>query len=154
MLIYIYRLFNTSYAVATAEKPEGAFTKAKGVKKAAQREIRFSHYKDVVKLNKLEHRVTQFSLQSKNYLNRLMENNKIAFSSLYDTRYLICPIHSIPYHYTKMVKEYLTTGECPLCFKFREREAASSLASMMNYHNGIDSQVYDDSSLEFIAMQE
>lgn len=110
-----------SYSVATLEKQEGAIVKAKGVKKCAQSSLRFADYRDVVLLNNLQRRVRQFSLQPKNYQNRLIETNKVAFSSLYDARYLLCAIHSVPYH-SKTIREYLRDGSCPLCKEWEERE--------------------------------
>jgi len=103
-----------SYSIKTLENPQGEMTKAKGVNKFSQKNLKFDHYKRVIFSDRMEHRVNQYSLQSKNYINRLIEMDKIAFSSLYDTRYLMCARHSIPYD-SWQIEEYLHTGLCQIC---------------------------------------
>jgi len=103
-----------SYSIKTLENPEGEMTKAKGVNKFSQKNLKFDHYKRVIFSDRAEHIVNQYSLQSKNYINRLVEMNRVAFSSLYDTRFLMCPVHSIPYH-SWQIDEYLHSGKCTMC---------------------------------------
>ena len=70
--------------------------KAKGVRRSFQKKIAFPDYEQCLRSVK-EVRVKQMNIQSKNHQNMLMEANKVAFSSFDDKRYLLCPIHSVPY---------------------------------------------------------
>lgn len=136
--------------MATLEKQEGAFTKAKGVDKAAQREIRFSHYRAVVNSQKIDHKVTSFNLRCKDYVNRLVASTKVAFSSLYDGRYLLCNVHSVPYN-SALIEQYLKNEKCPLCEKKEIRQAAEALEKlddkMMEELNDVIQQALDASGI-------
>jgi hypothetical protein len=90
-------------AVALQSKTYGFSTskglvesRAKGVAKSAKKKISLSQYKACLEeITKLE--VTQRTLQAKNHINLMLESKRIAFSSFDDKRYLLCPIHSVPY---------------------------------------------------------
>lgn len=71
-------------------------SRAKGVGQVAKRKIRLIDFLSC--LQRIRQFVTkQKSIQCKNHVARLVEAEKVAFSSFDDKRYLLCSIHSVPY---------------------------------------------------------
>ena len=69
---------------------------AKGVAKNVKKNIPFTAYKAcLAQFRNFE--VDQYSIQSKNHVNRLLKSRKVAFSSFDDKRYQLCAVHSVPY---------------------------------------------------------
>jgi hypothetical protein len=101
-----------SYILRTVEDGE-ILSKAKGVKKSVKKELRLNDYKSVI-FGKKTHEVTQYGLLAKNYVNRMVKSNKVAFSSLYDQRWLLCPIHTCPYG-SILIERAKELNSCPLC---------------------------------------
>lgn len=91
--------------------------RAKGVKRSHQSNIKFEHM--VGCLTSMQgHEVTSHFIRSKDHVIRLMQGRQIAFSSFDDKRYLLCPIHSVPYgskHIPSREEEENGTAICPFC---------------------------------------
>jgi len=88
-------------------------SRCKGVKEAAKKKIPFEAFVKCVR-GVSEESVTQFTIQSKKHVNRLMQCNKIAFSSFDDKRHLLCGIHSVPYG-SVLIERSRVQGECYFC---------------------------------------
>lgn len=87
--------------------------KCKGVSAAKVRKLSFEDYEKCVKnITSLE--VEQNQLRSFDHENRMIRCTKQAFSSFDDKRYLLCPIHSVPYG-SSLIKKFESTGECFFC---------------------------------------
>lgn len=105
-------LRSKSYAFQTKSNKLNV-KKCKGVVSKYLPKIDFADYVKCLKaLNKVE--VQQRSIQSKNHENRLMNINKVAFSSFDDKRYLLCAIHSVPYG-SILIKKSKRLGQCYFC---------------------------------------
>lgn len=83
-------------------------SRCKGVKEVARKKIPFDSFLNVIK-NVEQQQVSQYTIQSKKHVNRLLKCHKIAFSSFDDKRHLLCAIHSVPYgsaliKYSKKIK--------------------------------------------------
>jgi hypothetical protein len=102
-----------TYAVVMA-KEEQVMSKAKGVKRNMIKTLRFADYKRVI-LGAESFRVKQLGLLAKDYINRMVETNKVAFSSLYDQRWLLCARHTCPYGSKLITEAEKNGGTCPLC---------------------------------------
>lgn len=89
-------------------------SKCKGVKKAARKQIKFDEYLECIRETKI-HRVTQYGINSKNHVNRLIKMDKTAFSSFDDKRYLLCAIHSVPYGSLLIDYQQRNNGVCYFC---------------------------------------
>lgn len=100
-----------SYAIFTEDGETRAA--AKGVKESVKRLIPFETYLACVEKDDLVE-VTQTQIGSKNHVNRLTLNQRVAFSSLDDKRYQLCSCHSVPYG-SKIIREFERTGICPFC---------------------------------------
>ena len=100
-----------SYAFDTADGEQ--WRKCKGIKKSQVRKLSFEDYERCLR-DISSVRVEQRQLQCKNFQNHMMRCDKQAFSSFDDKRYLMCPIHSVPYG-SKLIKEYNLTGQCYFC---------------------------------------
>jgi len=98
------------YAIKTKKMMS---SKCKGVKEAAKKKIPFEAFVRCVQ-GVTEESVTQFTIQSKKHINRLMKCNKVAFSSFDDKRHLLCGIHSVPYG-SMLIKKSRQEGECYFC---------------------------------------
>lgn len=70
--------------------------RAKGVKKSHQQNIKFSQMMGCIEQMKGENVESHF-IRSKDHVIRLMKGRQVAFSSFDDKRYLMCPVHSVPY---------------------------------------------------------
>lgn len=103
-----------SYMVKTNKT---AVSKAKGVKKGVKDSILFEDYKRVI-MGAMEHEITQYSLLAKNYVNRMVKMNKVAFTSLDDKRFQLCEVHSVPYGSRMSLTP--KHGKCILC-KYAQR---------------------------------
>lgn len=99
-----------TYAVRTVKTMT---SRCKGVKEVTKNKIKFEAFVNCVK-NIDEVSVTQFTIQSKKHINRLMKCKKIAFSSFDDKRYLLCGIHSVPYG-SILIEKSKTLKRCYLC---------------------------------------
>ena len=104
--IYAYR--------AESEKEKAILRRCKGVKKSARDLIPFEKFLQCVLHSSNQYHVEQFSIQSKNHINRLTKIKKRAFSSFDDKRYLLCGIHSVPYG-SKLIKKSQKIGKCFFC---------------------------------------
>ena len=69
---------------------------AKGVKRSVKDRLTFEDYMSCL-VDKVQLRVRMNTLQSWQHVNRLITASKVAFSSLDDKRYQLCPHHSAPY---------------------------------------------------------
>ena len=101
-----------TYAFET--KSSAMDSRCKGVKKAAKRSIRFESFLRCIETKNLEF-ITQYSITSKDHVNRLVSTNKIAFSSYEEKRFLLCAIHSVPYE-SILIKHFYDSGQkCFMC---------------------------------------
>jgi len=100
-----------TYAIKMQD--ESVSTRCKGVKRAAKENIMFDSYKKCV-TEVAQQNVTQYCIQSKNHINRLLRCKKVAFSSFDDKRYLLCGIHSVPYG-SCLIEKSKTLGGCYFC---------------------------------------
>ena len=99
-----------TYAIRTTKSMD---SRCKGVKQAAKKNIPFEAFKKCVKeIAQLD--VTQYSIQSKKHLNRIIQCNKVAFSSFDDKRHLLCGIHSVPYG-SVLIQQSEDIGQCWFC---------------------------------------
>ena len=98
---------------AALEGGKEDMAKAKGVKRSSKTKIPFDRYKSSV-VESVAHEVEQYSIMPKNYVNRIVKSRKVAFSSLYDQRYLLCRIHSVPYG-SILIRGLKRTGLCFMC---------------------------------------
>lgn len=71
-------------------------SRAKGVKKIYKKKIPFAKYLACIKEVRQE-TITQVSIQAKKHKNLILSSDRVAFNSFDDKRYLMCPIHSVPY---------------------------------------------------------
>lgn len=96
------------------------FLKAKGVPSRTKRAIPFSAMEECL-VNLSTHTVNFNAIRCRNHVNQLVNSDRVAFSSFDDKRYLLCPLHSLPYgsiHIPKNhVKSVTTAGRkcCPIC---------------------------------------
>ena len=110
-LVKFVGLRSKTYAIKTDD--DRLETRAKGVKRATKKHLRYEDFARCLE-EVCAKRVVQRSIQSVNHVNRLMESEKVAFSSFDDKRYLLCPIHSTPYG-SILIKHQKRTGECYFC---------------------------------------
>jgi hypothetical protein len=89
-------------------------SKCKGVKKGYRKTIPFSEYKKCL-TGMEKHRVKQFAIQSKNHIIQTVSQNRLAFSSFDDKRYIMpCGIHSVPYG-SRVISIVEQSGKCLYC---------------------------------------
>lgn len=98
------------YAVKTEKSMS---SRCKGVKEATKNKIPFAAFVEAVKGMKI-HSVTQYTIQSKSHVNRLMQCKKTAFSSFDDKRHLLCGIHSVPYG-SRLIDDSKKINQCIFC---------------------------------------
>jgi hypothetical protein len=108
-----------SYALVTMGAENTAarevfHNRAKGVKKGVQKSLTFDDYKWTV-LGAQNVNVVQYGMVAKNYVNRVLRTEKVAFSSFYDQRYALCPIHTCPYGSILIETSSILRGKCPIC---------------------------------------
>ena len=71
--------------------------KCKGVKKAAAKaSLRFKNFKDCLTQSEVQ-LITQYSINAKNHVNRLVKIRKTAFQKFDNKRFYTCNIHSVPF---------------------------------------------------------
>ena len=88
-------------------------TRLKGVKKAVRDRIQTRKWlRSITEMS--THNISQFSIQAKAHVNRLIKTRKVAFSSFDDKRYLLCAIHSVPYGSILIAHQQLT-NQCYFC---------------------------------------
>lgn len=91
-------------------------SRCKGVKKTARKAIPFEDFRDTV-LSPTPKTVvvTQYSIQSKNHVNRLMKLTKTAMTSFDDKRFLsVCGVHSFPYG-SRLIRVSAENDACFYC---------------------------------------
>ena len=76
--------------------PRSTFNTAKGVKKCVKDKMPFSAYLKCLKKMQ-QHEVLQNTLRSYEHVNKMITSRKVAFSSFDDKRFLLCPLHSVPF---------------------------------------------------------
>lgn len=100
------------YAIRTANS---LHAKCKGVKRQQRDRIPFDIFKETVTGGEpVQHEITQYTLQGKNHVNRLLQQRKVAFSSFDDKRHLLCSRHSVPYG-SKIIRMSEEAGQCFFC---------------------------------------
>ena len=109
-ILEVVGIRSKTYAIRTDRSVD---SRCKGVKQAAKKKLTFEDYKKCVQELHTQH-VTQFSIQSKSHLNRLIETKKVAFSSFDDKRHLLCGIHSVPYG-SVLIEKSIQMGACYFC---------------------------------------
>ena len=102
------------YALRSAKSFD---SRCKGVKTSVRKKIPFEEFKETV-IGASAPRsvvVTQYLIQSKNHVNRLMQVSKTAMTSFDDKRSLAaCGVHSFPYG-SKLIELSKEMGECFYC---------------------------------------
>jgi hypothetical protein len=101
-----------SMRVKSTDDIESSQSKCKGVGKGFRRRIPFDEYKKcILAIN--DHRVTQYSIQSKDHVIRTMKTDRLCFSSFDDKRWIFdCGKHSVPFG-SYLIDDY--GGICPFC---------------------------------------
>lgn len=102
-----------TYMFRTRDKTK--HVRAKGVKRSHQSKIRFEEMKKCIEQISSKEVTTTF-IRSKNHIIKLMKGSQIAFSSFDDKRFLLCPIHSVPYG-SKIIPKKGRKSRCPFCSK-------------------------------------
>ena len=90
----VVALQSKTYAIKTVSNKVDL--KCKGVKKNVKEKIPFKAFLNCLRTID-QHNVEQYTIRSKSHINELIKLKKRAFSSFDDKRYLLCPIHSVPY---------------------------------------------------------
>lgn len=111
-ILEVVALRSKVYAYKLKREKE-ANRKCKGVKKSARDKIPFETFKRCIDTVTSEE-ASQYSIQSKNHVNRLIRIRKTAFSSFDDKRYYTCAIHSFPYG-SKFIDRSIAMKQCYLC---------------------------------------
>jgi hypothetical protein len=88
--------------------------RAKGVTQAAKRTITFDNYYECI-TDIRQFSVYQTSIQCKNHIARLVQGEKVAFSSFDDKRYLLCNVHSVPYGSALIEESQYLPNKCYFC---------------------------------------
>ncbi|MCM8819984.1 MAG: hypothetical protein NC925_04220, partial [Candidatus Omnitrophica bacterium] len=88
-------------------------SKCKGVTKAYKKTLNFNAFKKCV-LACDKTILRQFHIRSQNHVLKTISVEKLAFSSFDDKRYLLCPIHSVPYG-SRFIKIAEDTKQCVFC---------------------------------------
>ncbi|MCG8668780.1 MAG: hypothetical protein MI867_05160, partial [Pseudomonadales bacterium] len=87
--------------------------KAKGVKTCYKKKIKFEQFKECIDtISSVE--VKQTSIQAKDHQNLLVQSVKCSMTSFDDKRFLLCPIHSVPYG-SVLIDLYKSTKKCYYC---------------------------------------
>ena len=90
-------------------------SRCKGVAKRVKKQIPFESFKKAV-LGLHEEEVTQYTIQSKKHITRLLRCRKLAFSSFDDKRYLLCNRgHSVPYNSVLIKLSQTLKSKCFFC---------------------------------------
>ena len=100
-----------TYAFMTAKNVMDS--RAKGVKKCYKQKIPFEDFTRCL-TEFYTKTVRQVYIASKNHCNMLVQAEKVAFSSFDDKRYLLCPVHSVPYG-SKLIADFESTSKCLFC---------------------------------------
>jgi uncharacterized protein YeeX (DUF496 family) len=100
-------------ASADGEKTD-SHSKCKGVKKGYRRAIPFEDYKKCV-IGIEQVRVKQYTIQSKNHVIATVAQDRLAFSSFDDKRYILpCGKHSVPYG-SRLIRISEALQRCVFC---------------------------------------
>jgi len=99
------------YMFETFEGGKGI--KCKGVRNSAKKHITMEKFINCLTSVDLTE-ISQYSIRAKNHINMIVESRKIAFSSYEDKRFLLCPLHSVPYG-SIFIRHFKETGDCYLC---------------------------------------
>ena len=97
-IVEVVALKSKTYVLRTQQQlqKEEIIRRAKGVTRAVKEQLSFDTFKRCLSEMR-EVSVLQFSLRAQNHVNLLMRQEKIAFTSFDDKRFLCCSIHSVPY---------------------------------------------------------
>lgn len=88
--------------------------KCKGIARGVRKKIKYDVWKTAV-LNRLEHRVTQYTITSKSHKISTMGVEKRAVSPLDDKRYInLCGVHTVP-HGSKFIPIMERLQRCIFC---------------------------------------
>ena len=103
-----------TYAIRTED--DGIQRRCKGVKASTRDQISMSDYRKCVRADSLsDHNVQQYTIQSRKHQNKLMQQQKLAFSSFDDKRYLLpCGQHSVPYG-SSLIVPGMGPKDCYFC---------------------------------------
>jgi hypothetical protein len=89
-------------------------SKCKGVKKGYRKGIPFAEYKKCV-INIDQVRVKQYRIQSRNHTITTVSQERLAFSSFDDKRYILpCGVHTLAYG-SHLISAAAQSGRCPFC---------------------------------------
>jgi hypothetical protein len=89
-------------------------SKCKGVGKFFRKRIPFEEYKKCI-TSIDQHRVNQYSIQSKDHVIRTIKFDRLCFSSFDDKRYILsCGIHTVPYG-SIFIPPQDDKDDCPFC---------------------------------------
>lgn len=110
-IILVVAIRSKTYAWYT--KGEDGEYKTKGVCEKFKKNIKMTDFFRCL-TSTSSHMVQQCSLLSKSHIISLVSAKKIAFSSFDDKRYLLCPIHSVPYGST-LIDMHVSTKTCIFC---------------------------------------
>jgi len=85
----------------------------KGVQKREHKSIKYESFLKCISFMR-QCSMSQTTLQSKNHEIKLIEQQKVSYSSFDDKRYQSCAIHSYP-HSSNLILEHKKTGQCFFC---------------------------------------
>ena len=89
-------------------------SRCKGIKRAVKKTIPYESYLKCIEEKNVQY-ATQYSIQSKNHVNRLVRMNKISLSSYEEKRFLTCSRHSVPYNSILIDYFYANDQKCFMC---------------------------------------
>jgi len=103
-----------TYCIRYANDPK-LHVRTKGVSRGYRSLITMEHFRNCLDTQS-QHVMKMYHIGSKNHIITTKKIRKIAFSSFDDKRYLLCPIHSVPYG-SVLIDIYLANNEmCPYCY--------------------------------------
>lgn len=92
---------------------EELHARAKSVRSVYKKRISFEDYYRCIQEMR-QHVVRQVGIISQNHINKLVQSDRVAFSSFDDKRYLLCAVHSVPYG-SFLIEESKKTNTCIFC---------------------------------------
>lgn len=105
-------LKSKTYAIQT--KSNAIQMKAKGIPERHKHKIPINEMLNCLTRMKT-YSVDYHALRSVDHLNQLVKSSRVAFSSFDDKRYLLCPVHSVPYGSSLIEKSKELKG-CYFCY--------------------------------------
>ena len=88
-------------------------SKCKGVTKGYKKTINFKQFKKCIKTVSATV-MQQYHIRSQNHVIKTIAVERLCFSSFDDKRFLMCPIHSVPYG-SKLIREARLRKKCVFC---------------------------------------